>query len=48
MGFYEDQIANPIVVHLLVPRGYVSDDEACSLLEQAAATVSVAQWEGEQ
>jgi hypothetical protein len=48
MGFENDQMANPIVVHLLVPHGCLSDSIALLLLRQITAIVSAAQWETEQ
>lgn len=47
LGFHENQMANPIVVHLLVARGYLSDDSACSIVKEIGGTICAAQWEGE-
>jgi len=47
LGFDYNQMNNPIVVHLLVARDYLSDDKACSLVKEIGGTICAAQWEGE-
>ena len=47
LGFHMNQMANPIVVHLLVARDYLSDDSARSIVKEIGRTIYAAQWEGE-
>lgn len=48
LGFHQRQTDNPIVVHLCVAHGYLSDNAACELGEEISAAISAAQWQGEK
>lgn len=48
LGFQDSPKDNPIVMHLHVAEGYLSDSEACQLVDGISAIISAAQWVGEK
>jgi hypothetical protein len=48
LGFSEDQMANPMVIQIVVPRNYLADDEAFAILKEIVTKVSEAWPETEK
>jgi len=48
VGFQQDQMANPIVVHPFVIRDCLNDNDASTLVKQISIEIATAQWEDDQ